>query len=52
MKPVSLRRVDAFSLPEAIAGFVIFTIMMGALTYAAAALFKFQSQPSVTFGGL
>jgi hypothetical protein len=51
MKPVSRRRDAGFSLPEAIAGFVIFTIMMGALTYAAAALFKFQSQPSVIYGG-
>jgi len=50
MKPVSsLGRRNGFSLPEAIGGLVLFTIMMAALTYGTASLFKFQAQPQVVF---
>jgi hypothetical protein len=50
MKPVStFGRRDGFSLPEAIGGLMLFTIMMAALTYGTATLFKFQAQPQVVF---
>jgi hypothetical protein len=55
MKPVSSFRSKAwsgsagFSLVEAIGGLVLFTIMMGALTYGTATLFKFQAQPQVSY---
>jgi len=51
MKPVSSFGREGFSLVEAIAGMVLFVMMMGALTYGTATLFKFQSQPEVTYQG-
>ena len=51
MKPVSSFGREGFSLVEAVAGLVLFVLMMGALTYGAASLFKFQSQPEVTYQG-
>jgi len=51
MKPVSSFGREGFSLVEAIAGMVLFTLMMAALTYGTATLFKFQSQPSVSYNG-
>ena len=52
MKPVSqFGRAAGFSLVEAIGGLVLFTLMMGALTYAAASLFNFQGSPDTAFNG-
>lgn len=48
MKPVSSRR-GGFSLVEAIGGMVIFTLLMGALTYGMSSLFSQQAQPQVTY---
>jgi hypothetical protein len=49
MKPVSSHGCAGFSLVEGIAGLMIFSLMMGALTYGMASLFKFQAQPQVTY---
>lgn len=56
MKPVSPGgRVQGatagFSLPEAIAYLILFALMMSALTYATAALFKTQAEPEVSYNG-
>jgi hypothetical protein len=51
MKPVSSFGREGFTLVEAIAGMVLFTLMMAALTYGTATLFKSQSQPSVAYNG-
>jgi len=53
MKPVSSvgrrNQTGGFSLVEAIAGLILFSAMMAALTYGTASLFKFQAQPQVTY---
>jgi hypothetical protein len=49
MKPVSPFGNEGFSLVEAIGGLVLFTMMMAALTYGMASLFRFQSHPEVTY---
>jgi hypothetical protein len=48
MKPVSSKR-EGFSLVEAIGGMVIFTLLMGALTFGMSSLFSQQAQPQVTY---
>ncbi|HVW21062.1 MAG TPA: hypothetical protein VHC86_07580 [Opitutaceae bacterium] len=47
----SIRRRGGFSLIEGLGGLLLFALMMGALTYAAAGLFKFQAHPQVSFQG-
>jgi hypothetical protein len=49
MKPASSPRRQGFSTVEGIVGLILFTIMMAALTYGGASLFKFQANPQVTF---
>jgi hypothetical protein len=51
MKPVSPSHRQGFSTVEGIVGLVLFTIMMAALTYGGASLFRFQADPEVTFNG-
>jgi hypothetical protein len=51
MNPVSPSQRHGFSTIEGIVGLILFTIMMAALTYGGASLFKFQAQPQVTFKG-
>jgi hypothetical protein len=51
MKPVSSCGREGFTLVEAVLGLVLFTAMMGALTYGTASLFKFQAQPEMTYQG-
>jgi hypothetical protein len=52
MKSVSkFGRRDGFSLIEGIGGMILFVIMMAALTYGSASLFKFQAHPQTIFNG-
>ena len=51
MKTVSSLGRGGFSLVEAIGGLVLFTLMMGALTYASASLFGFQGHPDIAYNG-
>lgn len=52
MKPSqSFRRRDAFSLVEGLGAMLLFTLMMAALTYASADLFKFQAHPQAVYNG-
>jgi len=49
MKPVSSYGCEGFSLAEGIGGLLLFSLMMGALTYGMGSLFKFQSHPDVSY---
>jgi hypothetical protein len=52
MKPTSsFRRSGGFSLIEGIGCLVLFVLMMAALTYGSASLFKFQAHPQVLYNG-
>ncbi|MGH7997028.1 MAG: hypothetical protein ACREFX_11815 [Opitutaceae bacterium] len=52
MKKASpLGRCEGFSLIEGIGTMLLFVLMMAALTYGSATLFRFQGHPDVTYNG-